>query len=256
MRRAALLALASLAAATEPEVRLPAASEARKPADGTTAIHLTADGLILVERDGKQERVSLEQLALWLRDRKAAFGKPAEMPVVIRADEKAPFAHVQRLFDACAGEGITRLEVGVKGGRGEEGRLLVPLPGDAPSPEPRGKTARVIVRIVVTKEELAVWGPTQTAVGLPTEVTYKIGEVEAREFEAVRRFIRDAGQTAAEHGDTIKGTIAPAPKIPWSVVVEVLNECRRAGIQDVTFARGEPASPEERRAPRLPYPAK
>lgn len=257
MRRAALLALSSLALSGEPEVRLPAASEARKPVEGATAVNLTADGLILVERDGKTVRVSLEQLALWLRERKAASAKPPEMPVVIRADEKAPWLHVQRLVEACAGERIRRIEIGVKGAAGEEGRLLTPLSADAPAPEPRGGVAKVLVRIAVTKEEPAVWGPTQTAVGLPAEITYRIGEIESKEFAVVRRFIRDAGQTAAESGDTIKGDIAPAAKVPWGVVVEALNEFRRAGIADVKFARADPSStPEERRAPRLPYPAK
>lgn len=255
MRRAALLALVSFAAAGEPDVRLPSASEAKKRVEGTTAVNLTADGLIVVLRDGKAEPVSLDQLALWLRERKAASPKPSEMPVLIRADEKAPCLHVQRLVDVCAGEGLCRVELGVKGALGEEGRLLTPLPAGTLAPEPRGGVAKVLVRITVTKEEPAVWGPTQTAVGLPTEVAYRIGDVESKEFAAVRRFIRDAGQTAAEQGDTIKGGIAPAAKIPWGVVVEVLNEYKRAGIADVTFTRAETgATPEERRAPRLPYP--
>jgi biopolymer transport protein ExbD len=257
MRWAVLLALAPLALAGEPEVRLPAASEAKRPVAGAMAVNLTADGLILVDRDGKSERVSLEQLALSLREKKGAAANPREMPVVIRADEKAPWLHVQRLVEACAAERLYRIELGVKGAGGEEGRLLTPLPVDAPKAEPRGGVAKVVVRIAVTKEEPAVWGPTQTAVGLPTEITYRIGEIETKEFAAVRRFIRDAGQTAAQNGDTIQGDIAPEAKIPWGIVVEVLNEFRRVGIPDVKFARADPPStPEERRAPRLPYPAK
>ncbi len=256
MRRAALLLpLASLVAANDPEISLPAASEATKPVTGATAVDLTADGQILVERDGKAVRVSLEQLALWLRERKANSAKPAEMRVVIRADGKAPFLHVQRIVEACAQERIRAIEIGVKGTLGDEGRLLTPLPVDAGAAEPRGGAAKVLIRISVAREEPAVWGPTQTAVALPTEVSYRVGEIETKEFGAVRRFIRDAGQTAAEHGDTIEGTLAPAARIPWGIVVEVMNEFRRAGIPDVAFARAEvAATPEELRAPRLLYP--
>ncbi len=238
MRRAALLACACLVAAGEPEVRLPAASGATKPAEGVAIVNLTADGLIVVDRDGKAESLSLDQLTLWLRD-----GKRPE--VMIRADETAPWLHVQRLVESCA---ATRLAFGVKGAGGEEGQLALPSePADA-------RATKLVVRIVVTKEEAAVWGPTQAAVTLPAEIGYRMADIEAKEIEAVRRFIRDAGETAATRGEQVTGEIRAGPKVPFGVVVAVLNEYHRAGIKDVRFEPAAPASHEERRAPRLFYP--
>ncbi len=238
MRRAALLALACLAGAGEPDVRLPAASEARKPAEGAAIIRLTADGLVVVDRDGKLEPLSLDQVSRWLRDRKG-------VEVTLRADEKAPWLHVQRVIEICAD---ARAGFGVKGAGGEEGRLELPA-GSADA-----RAAKVVVRIVVTKEEPAVWGPTQAAVTLPAEITYRMADIEAKEIEAVRRYIRDAAQTAASSDDTVTGEIRAQPKVPFGVVVAVLNEYHRAGLKDVRFEPPAPASPEERRASRLSYP--
>ncbi len=263
MRRAALLAIASLAIGAEPEVRLPVAAGAERPLEGALAVSLTADGLILVERDGKPESLSLEKLGLWLADRIAKSAKKpgdaakaeaaAAMAVLLRADGKAPWLHVQRLLETCAEAGIRRIAFGVKGARGKEGRLGPP---DAPSrawDETGG--AKLAVRIVVTREETAVWGPTQTGIRTPAELVYRMGGVEARDIDAVRRYLRDAGQTAAEGGSPIKATIEPDAKVPWDVAVAVLHEYHRAGMTDARFKFVElPATAEERRATRLPYP--
>jgi biopolymer transport protein ExbD len=267
MRRAALLAIASLVVAADPEVRVPAASEAKSPLEGAAVVSLTADGLILVERDRKEEPVSIEKLIPWFADRIEKSGKkpkgpakqgevsPTEMPVLIRAHENAPWLHVQRILEACREAGIHRIAFLVKGARGEEGRLGPP---DAPSrafDETGG--AKLTVRIAVTKEEIAVWGPTQIAVKAPTEMTFRMGGIEAREIDAVRRYLRDAGQTAAEGGSVIKATIEPDAKVPWGVVVGVLNEYHRAGLTDARFKFVEQAITEsERRVARLPYPSK
>lgn len=252
MRWVALIALACVAAAGELDVQLPAASAARRPAEGAFSVSLTAEGLVLVDKEGRPERLSLDQLAVRLRERRAAAPKPADMPVAIRADEKAPYLQVQRLVEICAEEKLRRIELGVKGPGGEEGWLAAHLPGDEKA---LGDIAKVTVRIAVTRDQPAVYGPAQTAIALPTELSYRIGEGEAKDMDAVRRYIRDAGQTAAQNGDVIAGTIAPATRIPWGAVVEVLNEFRRAGIEEIRFARIEPAAtPEERRATRLSYP--
>jgi len=238
MRRAALLAFACLAAAGDAEVRLPVASEATKPADGAALIHLNAEGLVVVDKDGKPAALSLDQLKGWLRERK----RPE---VTVRADEKAPWLHVQRIVEICAD---ARTGLGVKGAGGEEGWLELPA-GRADA-----GAAKVVVRIVVTKEEAAVWGPTQAAVALPVEITYRMADIEAKEIDAVRRYIRDAAQTAAASDDAVVGEIRAGPKVPFAVVVAVLNEYHRAGLKDVRFEPAAPASPEERRAPRLSYP--
>lgn len=263
MRRAALLAIASMAVAAEPEVRLPAASGARSPLEGALAVSLTADGLILVEKDGKPESQSIEKLALWLADRakprKGPDGKvddsgTAATAVLIRADGKAPYVHVQRLLETCAEAGIHRIAFGVKGARGEEGRLGPPDTPMKASDETLG--AKLAVKIVVTREETAVWGPTQTGVRMPAEITYRMGGIEAREIDAVRRYLRDAGQTAAEGKSAIQATIEPDAKVPWEVVVLVLNEYHRAGMTGATLKHVEPAlTDDERRAARLPYPS-
>lgn len=244
VRKAAFFALLTLALAGEPEIRLPSASEAGKPAEGAAVVNLTSDGLVLMDKEGKPERLSLDLLAERLRARKAKV-------VAIRADERAPWLQVQRLLEICAE--VERVEFGVKGAGGEEGWI----PARPPAGAPKGDAAKVTVRMLVTREEPGIYGPTQTAIGVPTEVTYRIGEVEAKDIAPVRRFIRDAGQTAAQGGDPIEGTIAPATRIPWGKVAELLNEFRRAGIPHIRLAHADPAlTPEERRLNRLPYPAK
>jgi biopolymer transport protein ExbD len=265
MRRAALLAIASLVVAADPEVRVPAASEARSPLEGAAVVSLTADGLILVERDGKQETVSIEKLLPWLGDRIEKSGKkpkgpakqgevsPTEMPVLIRADEKAPWLHVQRLLEACREAGIHRTAFLVRGARGEEGRLGPPEDPSREWDETSG--TKLLVRIAVTKEEIAVWGPTQIPVRVPAEIVFRMGGTDAREIDAVRRYLRDAGQTAGEAGSAIRAMIEPDAKVPWGVVAGVLNEYHRAGLTDARFKLVEQAITEdERRAARLPYP--
>jgi len=271
MRRVALLAITALAAAAEPAVRLPAASEAKRPLEGAATIDLTADGLILVEQDGKPESVSIEKLGAWLSRRIETFEKrpkgsrkpaapgdagiPTEMPVLIRADENAPWLHVQRLLEACREAGILHTAFGVKGARGEEGRLGPPEVPSRAWDEAAG--VKLAVAIAVTKEETAVWGPAQTGVRVPAELTYRMGGKEAREIDAVRRHIRDAGQTAAEGGSPIKSVIEPDAKVPWGAVVAVLNEYHRAGLTDARFKFVDlSATAEERRVTRLPYPSR
>ncbi|MCK6461250.1 MAG: biopolymer transporter ExbD [Planctomycetes bacterium] len=265
MRRAALLAIASLAAAAPPEVRVPPASEAKPLPEGAAVVSLTADGLIVVEREGKPETVSIEKLGLWLADRIAKSArKPgdaakaeaaAAMTVLLRADGKAPWLHVQRLLETCAEAGIRRTAFGVKGARGEEGQLGPPGAPSRAWDETGG--AKLAVRIAVTREETAVWGPAQTGVRVPAELTYRMGGIEAREIDAVRRYLRDAGQTAAEGKSPIQAVIEPDAKVPWETVVAVLDEYHRAGRADVKLAFVEPAlAADERRAARLPYPSR
>jgi biopolymer transport protein ExbD len=261
MRTAALLVIAaSLAAGDGPKVRVPTASEAQAPLEGAAILSLTADGLVLVRKDGKEESVSIEKLLSWLPDRIAGSGKRPKSAkegataVVIRADEKAPWLHVQRLLEACREAGVERTAFLVRGARGEEGRL-----GPAEGP-PRAfdeaTGVRLAVRIAVTREEIAVWGPTQIPVKVPSEILFRMGGVEAREIEAVRRYLRDAGQTAGEAGASIQATIEPDAKVPWGVVAGVLNEYHRAGLRDAAFKFvEEKATDEERRAGRLPYPS-
>lgn len=249
---------------------MPEASEAKPPLEGAETVTLTADGMILVDRDGKAESLSVEKLIPWLCDRVAKFekkpegsvkpaerpgamGTPTEMPIVIRADGNAPWLHVQRLLEACRQAGISRTAFGVKGSMGSEGRLGPA--GAQPLDAPGG--IKLAVRIAVTKEQLAVWGPTQVAVKSPSEIMFRMGGIEAREIDAVRRFLRDAGQTAAEGGNAIRATVEPDAKVPWSVAVSVLNEYHRAGLPDAgfTFVDAVPTA-DERRAARLPYPSK
>ena len=67
MRTVVLLLAGSLwAAPDEPAIRLPDASEAKKAPEGAVVVRLTATGDILVDRDGKPARVTLEGLAEWL----------------------------------------------------------------------------------------------------------------------------------------------------------------------------------------------
>lgn len=276
MRRAALLALASLAAAGEPEVRLPGASAATKPVAGAAVVNLTADGLVVVEKEGRPESVSLDQLGLWLRERATKFddgrkangggsAKPqgldlSEMPVLLRADERAPWGHVQMVLALCAEERVNQVGFGVKGAGGEEGRLPAELPVDrepsAPAPRSHGP-AKITVRIEVTREEIGVWGPTQTPVTKPAEITFRMGETDATDVEKVRRYIRDAYQTAsAANPASIAGEIKASSKIPFGVVISVLNEYHRAGLPAVRFHVASAPAPEERRATRLPYPSR
>lgn len=269
MRLLLLLPFAALAAGEEPAVRLPSASMAKKAtADGAAVVVLTGDGRILVDRDGRPGEVSLDQLAEWLRaegerfdaaekakgrsgyTKKAEGTRVSEMPVVLRADEQAPWAHVQWLFEACAGERIYRTEFGVKGAAGEEGRLAAHLPIDRGAPEDSGP--RIAVEIFAKKEELGVWGPTQTGVRKPVELAYRVGETETDGMDGVRRYIADAYVA----GDTALGEIKTAANVPCGTVVELLNEYHRAGITNVGIGGATAASAKERRAPRLSYPAK
>jgi len=269
MRRALLLAIASLALADAPEIRLPEATAARPPLEGATAIGISGDGLILVAQDGKTEPVSTENLARWLCARIAAFekkpkdsvkpagpgeaGTPTKMPVLVRADESAPWLHVQRVLEACREAGVTRVAFGVKGARGEEGRLG---PAEASHAWDEQGGAKLTVVIAVTREETAVWGSAQTRIRTPAELTYRMGGIESTRVDAVRRYLRDAGQTAAEGRAVLKPSIEPEAKVPWGSVVSVLNEYHRAGLTDARIQPVEEApTDDERRAARLPYPS-
>ncbi|HEX5137700.1 MAG TPA: biopolymer transporter ExbD [Planctomycetota bacterium] len=269
MRRALLLAIAACAAADTPEIRLPEASAARPPLEGAAAVALTADGLILVEQDGKPESVSVEKLGVWLCARIEAFekkpkgsvqpagpgqtGTATKMPALVRADENAPWLHVQRVLEACREAGIARIAFGVKGARGEEGRLGPEEP--SPAWDEQGG-AKLTVVIAVTREDTAVWGPAQTGIRTPAELTYRMGGIASTRIDAVRRYLRDAGQTAAEGGSVIRPSIEPEAKVPWGAVVSVLNEYHRAGLTDARIRFLEqPATDDERRASRLAYPS-
>jgi biopolymer transport protein ExbD len=245
-----VLLLAALAAAGEPAVRLPQASEAAKaPPDGAVAVHLGPEGEILVDRDGTTGSVSLDQLATWLRAR-------AEKPVVLRADENAPWRHVQWLMAACAEAKIRRVEFGVKGAAGEEGRMAVQLPAEKGS-KPGSLEIRVAISIFVKKEEPDVWGPAQGAILRPVQLGYRLGDLDADEIEAARRYIRDACQAASGTKMEIVGEIQAAARVPHGSVVTLLNEYRRAGLLRVDFAvAARAATAEERVAARLAYPSR
>jgi len=270
MRRALLLTIASLAVADGPEIRLPEASAARPPLKGAVAVDLSGDGLVLVPREGGPDAVTIEKLGAWLCSRIEAYekkpegsvkladpgeaGAPTKMPVVIRADETAPWLHVQRILEMCRQAGIDRVAFGVKGARGEEGRLGPPE--GAPRAVDEKHTAKLTVVIAVTKEETAVWGPAQTGIRAPAELTYRMGGIASTELDAVRRYLRDAGQTAAEGHAAIVASIEPEAKVPWGAVMGVLNEYHRAGLTEARVAfLDQAATDDERRAPRLPYPS-
>jgi len=261
-----LLGAAALSTADEPEIRLPKAAQAHSaPAAGAAVVHLTRDGEIRVDRDGRLESVSLDQLAGWLRGRRESFeGAAGEkggssaasgLTVVLRADRDAPWQHVQWILGACAHEHLAHIELAAEAPGGKEGTLRVDPRADL-GRVPK-ELVRISVAILVKNEVLATWGPTQAKILKPTEIVYKMLDREAPEIEAVRRFIRDAHQAAsAIAGVRIVGEIDAEARIAYADVIAVLDEFHHAGLTDVRF-RGVALPPEaQRREPKLSYPGK
>ena len=105
MRRAALVAIASLALAGEGALQLPEASAATKIPAGAAIVNLDAKGEITVEKDGKPVTVSLDHLAQWLRPEDE--DTKSEKAVLVRADGRAPWRHVCRILETCAERKLT-----------------------------------------------------------------------------------------------------------------------------------------------------
>jgi biopolymer transport protein ExbD len=258
VRPAALLLLFLLASvAAGADVALPEASAAGPAPKGAVTVNLSDDGLISVESDGKPHVLSLGKLRAWLREKQTKL--PAEkkgtgLSVVLRADTNAPWGHVQLILATCAAEGVRHVGFGVKGAEGEDGFLPADPPKEAETESGRTPVT-IVVGVEAKREEIAVWGPQQTPILRPKDLVFRTGETETTDVADVRRYLRDAYQTAAAaRPASIRGEVKAGAKIPFGVVVSVLNEYHRAGIP-VGFA-SVPVPEEEDDTQRLPYPSR
>lgn len=88
-------------------VELPEAKTGERPPQGPFVIHIMADGRVMVA-DQVQTQQSLIAI---LRAEKEVR---ADMSVVVRGDQSAPWGQVQVAMRACASENIHRVKVAVR----------------------------------------------------------------------------------------------------------------------------------------------
>ncbi|MHC4931364.1 MAG: ExbD/TolR family protein [Planctomycetota bacterium] len=181
--------------------------------------------------------------------------------VVIRADRRAPWRHVEWIMTICAEQKFYKTRLAVEGANGTT-TLDAFLPKDkgiAPTAQEPVNEIHVVAALKGTKEKEVEWGPqgSRVKVRMPTGLQVRFGDREAAELAPFETFVKAGAKAAEGTEDTILvGQIRASSKISVQQVVTPLDWFRAQKYPHVHIWSAPIPSGGLRRMKSLPYPEK
>ncbi|MEM8882675.1 MAG: biopolymer transporter ExbD [Planctomycetota bacterium] len=237
----------------DPGLKLPVAKSAKKLGDGFGAVvNLNALGQIaLGDKRGSLDALK-KSLSELVKKHGEMEGPASTMRVLLRVDRDAPWLHVQWAMTICAECRIRRIELGVQQKDGTPGRLdswLPMIPGGRAKPE---EMMWIKVHVFGRKEKARDFAGFQ--VMTPTHFLYRSGDQTLEDLDAVAKRIRAVTAEAKKAKIARRGEIKAGHKVPFDVIVGVLDEFRVQKLDRVDYYGTALPSKGVRTGAQLPYP--
>ncbi|MHC4937837.1 MAG: ExbD/TolR family protein [Planctomycetota bacterium] len=233
----------------DPKLKLPLSEHALpdKPGWGVI-VNLDAEGKLTVA--GKQRTLAAVGEIIGKEGEKTKEDQVSGMRVLLRVDEKAPWAHAQWLMIVCALNKVYKVEYAVMRKGDQTGYLKCWLPIDMMG----GNRERYPVRIhvVARAEKEAAYG--ELKVTKPTKFVYRSGKQELG--DDLGAWIGQQKKKAETAKLPLDCEIRAGRKVPWGKVVGVLDLHRANKIESVNFYGTQQPHRRELHAKSLPYPKK
>jgi len=219
---------------------VPSKAAAKQPRGKLLRVRLARGGRVLVRLpalDGEWAQVSLKGLAAYL-------GKAAleDHPwVLIEADRRAPWQHLQWLLTVCAEKRLANTYFAALGGDGKPLLLDARLPADKALVPGDDWKIKVAIRIVRVKQE---------------GFAFQFGDRKSPRLVQAARWMADALRAVekTEVRGKVFGEIKAPHRTPFRYVAAVLAQFRRAGYRRVDFYGTAIPGPKLREALQLPVP--
>ncbi|MHC4222688.1 MAG: hypothetical protein ACYSUN_01745 [Planctomycetota bacterium] len=283
-----------VAAAQDPAIELPMAANAhvREPkVEPAVIIRLTQHGQVMVDPNqfaSQKEasrlksgltQVSLDGLAVHLIQAKQIYdlrqkakgasgiedlgqgNLASRLYVVIWADKRAPWRHVEWILTICAEQKYYKTQLAVKGPKATT-TLDAFLPidrGIRPIPREPPNEIHVVALLRGAKEKEVEWGPKEARVRVrvPTGLRVRIGDREVADLAPLEKFIKSGRKAAEGTPNTILvGQIQASSKTSVQQVVTPLDWYRAQKYPHVHIWSAPIPTLEIRLMKALPYPAK
>ena len=171
--------------------------------------------------------------------------------VLLRVDRDAPWQHVQSLLSTLAEHKYYKVQFGVQRADAPaptpprfEAKLKAWLPTaedemlDEAVVEPEDAIVLIRVGIGTRRENRETrGGKNNELIRVPATVKYHVRGRDTKDLDELTGWIVEHIEEDAEEwkGAQMLGEIKAAPKVPFRIVVEVLNRMRAAGLERVDF---------------------